>query len=186
MRKSLENCAVESDIHLFVSMKKTGSDRPGNFKLLPATVNNNDVRVLPLQRYQRHVSRWSRLNAVLQTEGKKLLLYLFFVLSYNKGLPSYWNSPQHSLRSWSEIYASINGRNIRSWWPSIAQLPFNVWFSVLSKNFPLLTCGNMITCTPKVFAKNNDFFLELGCSACLWRHVVAKDVYFTDYLSSNR
>lgn len=28
MRKSLENCAVESDIHLFVSMKKTGSDRP--------------------------------------------------------------------------------------------------------------------------------------------------------------
>ena len=30
MRKSLENCAVESDIHLFVSMKKTGSDRPGN------------------------------------------------------------------------------------------------------------------------------------------------------------
>lgn len=28
MRKSLEHCAVESDIHLFVSMKKTGSDRP--------------------------------------------------------------------------------------------------------------------------------------------------------------
>lgn len=38
VRKSLEHCEVDSDIHLFISMKQTGMERPG--KLAYKTLSN--------------------------------------------------------------------------------------------------------------------------------------------------
>jgi len=46
MRKSLEHCVVDSDIHLFVSMKKTGSERPAKIEYENYYMTQSSQKVL--------------------------------------------------------------------------------------------------------------------------------------------